>query len=68
MNKFPNDLRKTLKILKKAGLKLNPYKCTFGVSHAKIIGHVVFYRGLKASHEKVNIIHDIKSPQNLIKV
>lgn len=68
MNKFLGDLKETLETLKKAGVKLNPTKYTFGVSHAKFLGHVVFYKGFKANHEKVNILANMKSPQNLIEV
>jgi hypothetical protein len=47
-----NDLREAFKTLKQYGMKLNPAKCTFGVSSGKFLGYMVSSRGIEANPEK----------------
>lgn len=41
-------------VLDKAGMKLNPEKCTFGIKAEKFLGYIVSERGIKANLEKKN--------------
>ena len=40
------NLRKFFKRIKKYKLRLNPNKCTFGVTAGKLLGHIVNSRGI----------------------
>ena len=44
-----NDLRETFTTLREHHMKLNPSKCTFGVSSGKFLGFIVSQRGIKAN-------------------
>ena len=44
-------------------MKLNPNKCTFGVSSGKFLGFMVSQRGIKANLEKVKAILDMTLPK-----
>lgn len=50
------DLRGTFNILKKYNIKLNPEKCSFGVSSGKFLGSMVTKRGIKFNLEKIQAI------------
>ena len=47
------DLQETFINLKKANLKLNPEKCTFGVQKGKILGCIVSAKGIDSNPDKV---------------
>lgn len=57
------DLNKTFQTLRKYKIKLNPRKCTFGVSAEKFLGFMVSQRGIKANPEKVKAIIDMQPPR-----
>jgi hypothetical protein len=59
------DLQETFKNLRKSGLKLNPDKCIFGIKKGKILGCLVFARGIEANPEKIAAIVNMKPPANL---
>ena len=40
-------------------LRLNPKKCTFGVTSRKLLGHIVSERGIKVDPEKIRAILDM---------
>ena len=40
-------------------LRLNPKKCTFGVTFGKLMGHIVSERGIKVDPEKIKAILDM---------
>jgi ribonuclease HI len=42
--------------------KLNPEKCTFGVSAGKLLGFLVSYRGIEANQEKIKAIEVMRPP------
>ncbi|XP_013607985.1 PREDICTED: uncharacterized protein LOC106314700 [Brassica oleracea var. oleracea] len=46
-------------------MKLNPAKCSFGVSSGKFLGYIVTHRGIKANPEQIKAIHSIPSPKNV---
>ena len=49
-------------------MKLNPAKCSFGVSSCKFLGYIVTHRGIEADPEKIRAIHSISSPKNVKEV
>lgn len=50
------DLEKTIQILRKYNIKLNPSKCTFRMALKKFLDFVVTYREIKANQEKTQAI------------
>ncbi|XP_056691954.1 uncharacterized protein [Spinacia oleracea] len=61
-------LRQSFDVLKKYGMKLNPTKCSFGVSAGKFLGYIVTQRGIEASPDQVRAIINIQSPRNIKEV
>ena len=49
-------------------MKLNPNKCTFGVSLGKFLGFMVSQRGIKANLDKIQVILDMEPPKNIKEV
>jgi len=58
------DLRKVLECTRKHGLKMNPNKCTFGVSTGKLLGFMVHQRGIEISRRSIDAINKIGAPTN----
>jgi hypothetical protein len=50
------DLQETFVNFRKAGLKLNPKKCVFGVKKGKFLGCLVSTKGIEASPNKIEAI------------
>ena len=44
-----NDLKQMFNTLRQYSMKLNPYKCAFGISSGKFLGFVVSQRGIEAN-------------------
>jgi ribonuclease HI len=51
-----SDLETTFRCLKAKGVKLNPEKCVYGVPRGKLLGFIVFERGIEANPEKIAAI------------
>jgi hypothetical protein len=51
-----SDLRETFDNLNRYKLKLNPTKCSFGVSAGQLLGFLVSVRGIEANPEKIQAI------------
>ena len=47
------------------GVSLNPYKCSFGVTEGKLLGHIVSKDGVKIDPERVASIDKIPKPKNV---
>ena len=45
-------------------LRLNPKKCTFGVTSGKLLGHIVSDRGIEVDPKKIKAILDMPAPRN----
>ena len=45
-------------------LRLNPKKCTFGVTSGKLLGHIVSERSIEVDPEKIKAILDMPAPRN----
>ncbi|XP_039056854.1 LOW QUALITY PROTEIN: uncharacterized protein LOC120199967, partial [Hibiscus syriacus] len=57
------NLRKLFKRLRRCQLKLNPNKCTFGVTSGKLLGFVVSRKGIEIDPDKVKAIQNLPPPQ-----
>lgn len=57
------DLRETFASLRRAGIKLNPEKCTFEATRGKLVGYLVSKRGIEANPEKIKAITDMSAPR-----
>ncbi|KAG7548045.1 Integrase catalytic core [Arabidopsis suecica] len=51
-------------ILDKYRMKLNPTKCTFGVTSGEFLGYIVRERGIEANPRQINAILELPSPLN----
>ena len=65
------DLRETFNTLRSYNMKLNPGKCTFGVTTGKFLGFMVSQRGIEANPDKIRAkmemapLRNVKEVQNL---
>ncbi|CAL8168200.1 unnamed protein product [Prunus armeniaca] len=50
-------------LLRKYNMKLNPSKCTFGVSSGQFLGYLVTQRGIEAHPNQIKAILDMKPKQ-----
>jgi hypothetical protein len=50
------DLQETFANFRKAGLKLNPENCVFGVKKGKFLGYLVSPKGIEANPSKIEAI------------
>ena len=44
-------------------MRLNPKKCTFGVTSGKLLGHMVSERGIEVDLDKIRAILDMPAPR-----
>ncbi|XP_074326974.1 putative mitochondrial protein AtMg00860 [Apium graveolens] len=44
-------------------MRINPNKCTFGVSSGKFLGYMVSARGIEANPEKIEAVINMKPPK-----
>ena len=56
-------LQRFFKMIRQFGLRLNPKKCTFGVTSGKLLGHIVSERGIEVDPEKIRAILDMPAPR-----
>ena len=63
-----SNLQQAFSTLQKYNMKLNPAKCSFGVSSGKFLGYIVTHRGIEANSEQIRAIHSIPSPKNVKEV
>jgi hypothetical protein len=60
-----NNLRKIFENLNRYKLKLNPTKCSFGVSSGQLLGFLVSAKGIEANPEKIQAILTMGKPAKL---
>ena len=58
------NLRKFFKRIKEYRLRLNPQKCTFGVTTGKLLGFLVSIRGIEVDPSKITAILEMPPPKN----
>ena len=57
-------LQEVFHLLRKYGMKLNPSKCTFGVSAGKFLGFIVTQRGIEVSSDQVKAVIETPPPRS----
>ena len=62
------DLINIFEILRKHKLRLNAFKCSFGVRSGKFLGYMVTYRGIKVHLDQIKAINSLQPPRNPKKV
>jgi hypothetical protein len=63
-----DDLKETFNNLDRYKLKLNPTKCSFGVSAGQLLGFLVSARGIEENPEKIQAILTMGKPAKLHEV
>jgi hypothetical protein len=56
-------LKKFFERIQKYKLKLNPKKCTFGVTSEKLLGFLINQRGIEVDPEKIKAIREMRATQ-----
>ena len=46
-------------------LCLNPKKCAFGVTSGKLLGYIIFVKGIEVDPEKVQAIMEMPPPRSI---
>ena len=59
-----SHLEECFKVLNSYQMKLNPSKCTFGVSSGKFLGYMVTQRGIEANPDQIQALRNLPSPRN----
>jgi hypothetical protein len=52
-----------LERMRKYNLKMNPWKCTFGVSAGRFLGFIVHEEGIEIDHNMVESIRKVQEPK-----
>jgi hypothetical protein len=60
-----SDLKETFDNLNRYKLKLNPTKCSFGMSAGQLLGFLVLAKGIEANPEKIHAILTMWEPAKL---
>jgi hypothetical protein len=55
-----SDLAETFANMRRAGLKLNPEKCVFGVTKGKILGCLISAKRIEANPDKIRAIREME--------
>jgi hypothetical protein len=55
-----SDLAETFANMRRAGLKLSPEKCVFGVTKGKILGCLISAKRIKANPDKIRAIREME--------
>ena len=58
------DLGSIFEILRKHKLRLNAFKCSFGVGSGKFLGYTITHRGIKVNPDQIKAINGLEPPQN----
>ena len=58
------NLRKFFERIKEYRLRLNPQKCTFGVTVGKLLGFLVNDRGIEVDSSKIKAILEMPTPKS----
>ena len=58
-------LAEAFQVLRSYNMKLNPAKCSFGVSAGKFLGFIVNNRGIEVNPDKIKVVLDMQPPSNI---
>ena len=64
-DKHLQDLEVILNHMEHFQLRLNPKKCSFGVTSGKLLGFIISAKGIEVDPEKVQAIMDMPPPRNI---
>ena len=64
-NAHLQDLGPILDRMENFSLRLNPKKCMFDVTSGKLLGYIVFAKGIEVDLEKVQALMDMPPPWNI---
>nr|GEV54551.1 reverse transcriptase domain-containing protein [Tanacetum cinerariifolium] len=62
------DIEETFQALRKINMKLNPKKCSFGLSKGVFLGYVITPEGIKPCLDKTTAVLQLPSPQTIKEV
>jgi hypothetical protein len=57
------DLAETFANMRRAGLKLSPEKCVFGVTKGKFLGCLISAKRIEANLDKIRAIREMEEPK-----
>ena len=61
---YVGDLGNIFEILRKHKLRLNAFKCSFGIGSGKFLGYMVTYRGIEVNPDQIKAINSLQPPRN----
>ena len=67
-SKHVSDIRSIFEVLRKHKLRLNAFKCSFGISSSKFLGYMVTHRRIEVNLGQIKVINDLQPPRNPKKV
>ena len=56
------DLGNIFRILRSHKLRLNAFKCSFGVGSGKFLGYIITYLGVEVNPDQIKAINSLKPP------
>ncbi|XP_074346591.1 uncharacterized protein LOC141685386 [Apium graveolens] len=62
------DLRETFENVRRNNMRLNPLKCSFGLTFGKFLGFLVSQRGIEADPSQIKVISEMKDPSTIKEV
>ena len=62
------DFGSVFEVLRKHKLRLNAFKCSFGISSSKFLGYMVTHRRIEVNLDQIKAINDLQPPRNPKKV
>ncbi|KAJ8470141.1 hypothetical protein OPV22_024484 [Ensete ventricosum] len=63
-----SNLAETFRTLRKYKMRLNPTKCTFGITSGKFLSFIVHQRGIDANPDKIKAIQEMQPPKTIKEV
>ncbi|KAJ8464738.1 hypothetical protein OPV22_027290 [Ensete ventricosum] len=63
-----SNLEETFRTLRKYKMRLNPTKCTFGITSGKFLGFIVHQRRIDANPDKIKAIQEMQPPRSIKEV
>lgn len=63
-----NDLEDILQSIRRYDMRLNPFKCSFGVHEGKFTGFMLTRIRIEANLGKFQVVIDMRTPTNMKKV
>ena len=64
VSEHTEDLTNIFEILRGHKLRLNSFKCSFGVGSDKFLGYMVTHRGIEVNPDQIKAINNLQPPQN----